>query len=554
MTTPTLSAGQKQAADFASLLRARNSLIWIVTPEEARVEGYLVEAATSIKYVPRFWDIAAGVTNLKGAKDNTLGQSDMTDPGSVLAAIRERSENEKTKERNIWVMRDLTTLLDGPIGIGTRRLLRNLARSLPGQNSERAQAIVIISPNGNVPEELAGHVTVIEWSRPDRTELTAIFDAAINSLPEYETDPETRMPDPNKPLRSLAAPGTVRDEAISASIGLTGEEAASCFARSLVTTRKIDPKIISDEKKRVITREKVLTWYDPIPGGLDAVGGLENLKAWLKTRKNAYSPEARAYGLPAPKGIGLVGITGCGKSLSAKAVSTEWNVPLLRLDLGALKDKFMGASEGNLRKALKVIEAIGRCVVWIDEIEKAMAGSSGGAADGGVAADQLGYLLSWMQERKTEAFIIATANDITSLPPELFRKGRFDEVWAIDLPNSEERKAVLGAALREYKRGDLKVNYEEIANACDGFTGAEIAEIVPSAMHIAFEQDAREITTADLLEAARHVAPISVTQEDKITALRKWARDNGTRPATAAHKEATVSASQARALDLDPAA
>ena len=528
MTTEQ-TRGQIVAADVSALLRARNPLIWIVTREEARVEALLIEAAAAAGYVPRTWDVAQGVMDISGKQDNAM--RDTSGPDAALTLIGSRADG---KERGAWIMRDLPEWLDGAIGFTTKRQLRNLARSLPGAPRESAQAIIILSPKSEVPAELAGHATVIDWPMPDRAEIAAILDAAIEGLPDD--------------LRESAAPNGQRDAAIDAAVGLSGEEAQACYSRSLVQLRKIDPALVASEKKRVVSRERVLEWYDPIKGGLDAVGGLDNLKGWLNTRKTAYSPAARAYGLPAPKGAMLVGVPGCGKSLTAKAIATAWGVPLLKVDLGALKSKFVGDSEANLRKVFKLVEAIGRCVVWFDEIEKALEGATSGSADGGVSADALGAVLTWMQERQGESFVIATANKAEGLPPELLRKGRFDEVWFIDLPTTNERAAVLSAALREYGRGDVKVNAAAVAKATEGFTGSEIAALVPDALFSAFNDDAREITTKDLTDAAKTVVPLSVTAAEKITALRNWA---STRARRASALEAdTGKASKVRALDL----
>ena len=526
--------GQEVAADISALLRARNPLLWVVTREEARVELYLMEAAKAAGYMARTWDVAQGAANI-GDKTVKIGG---TDPGEMLAAIRERAEEGGAEgpERCVWIMRDLPGWLSGLTGLATLRQLRNVARFLPGVDREKAQAIVVLTPSADIPPELSNHATVIEWPLPDRAEIGSVLDAALGSLPLE--------------MQKTAAPNGTRDAAIDAAVGLSGEEAASCYARSLVKLRLIDPATVAQEKRRVIARERVLEWYDPLPGGLDAVGGLDNLKAWLMARKAAYSPKAREYGLPAPKGALLVGVPGCGKSLTAKAIATAWGVPLLRMDLGALKSKFVGESEGNLRKAFKVIEAIGRCVVWLDEIEKALQGATSGSADGGVSSDALGAILSWMQERSSEAFVIATANDVSSLPPELTRKGRFDEIWSIDLPTQDERGAILLAALRSHRREGLAIDLSEVASACNGFTGAEIAAIVPDALFAAFAEDGREITTEDLLEASKSVAPMSKTAADKIAKLREWIAKTGTRPATGAAPAAQKTQPRVRALDL----
>jgi MoxR-like ATPase len=518
------------AADIAALLRARNALIWVVTREEARVERYLFEAAAAANYVARTWDVGQGVVDMSGRADSTIGGAD---PEATLLSIQERGQ--RATERGVWVMRDLPGWLVGPTNMTTLRKTRNLARLLPSLPREGAQALIVVSPSGDVPPELAGHATVVEWPLPDRTEIAAILDAALDALPDE--------------IKASAAPNGQREAAIDAAVGLNGEEAAACYARSLVQLRRIDPATVASEKKRVIARERVLEWFDPLPGGLDAVGGLDGLKSWLIARTAAYSPRAREYGLPAPKGVMLVGVPGCGKSLTAKAIATAYGVPLLRLDLGALKSKFVGESEGNLRKALRVIESVGRCVVWLDEIEKALAGATQGAADGGVSSDALGTVLSWMQERPGEAFVIATANKVEDLPPELLRKGRFDEIFFVDLPTKPERAAVLSATLRKHGRGNLKVDTAKVVLATEGFTGAEIAEIVPDAMFTAFADGEREIETDDLVNAASVVVPLGKTAAEKIAKLRDWAKGRA-RPATAAEAAPAEKRKAVRALDI----
>lgn len=497
------------AKDVQALSRARNPLLWIVTGEEARVEGYLIEAAIAAGYVPRTWDVAAGVCKIDGKPDPNFrdpqGQP-MVDPGAMLALIRERAQSGS--ERGAWLMRDLPVWLSGPVGITTQRAMRNLARALPVAERERSQVIYVITPSADVPPELAGHATVIKWPLPDRSEIAALLDATVDTLPDE--------------LKATAAPNGTRELAIDAAVGLTGEEASACYSKSLVQSRKIDPVLVAREKQRVIEREGVLEWFDPLPDGLSAVGGLEGVKGWLSSRTNAYTPRARAYKLPLPKGLFVVGVSGCGKSLLAKAIGTFFGVPTVRLDLNALKGKFVGESEGKIRKALSVLDALGRVVVWLDEVEKALQGATAGSADGGVSSDALGTILTWMQERKGGAFIVATANDISALPPEFLRKGRFDEVFFVDVPNEEERGAVLAAALRANGRDGKDIDLQAVADKCEGFTGAEIAELVPDALYTAFADGEREPTTADLIEAAGTVVPLTKTAEAKIKALRDW--------------------------------
>lgn len=532
--TDLRTKSQAVSDDIAALLRARNPLLWIVTREEARVERYLFQAAAATKYVPLTWDCAAGVSNADGARQTFGGR----DPGDTFAAIEQQVDPDQAKDvsptRRAWIMRDLPPWLSGPAGMATTRQLRNLIRALPSVPPPNAQAIIVLSTSADVPADLAGHATVIEWPLPDRAEIASILDEAIECLPVD--------------LRYDAAPNGTRDAAIDAAVGLSGEEAQACYARSLVQLKRIDPATVAKEKRRVVARERVLEWFDPLPGGLEAVGGLESLKEWLRARKLAYSPAARAYGLPAPKGALIAGIPGTGKSMIAKAIATAWGVPLLRLDMGSLKSKFVGESEGNIRKAFAVIEAIGRCVVWIDEIEKAMQGATSGSSDGGTSTDQLGAILNWMQERRGEAFVVATANDAESLPPELIRKGRFDEVWWVDLPNQGERMAILQASLRSFGRAVSADDLLEVARTTEAFTGAEIAALVPEAMFAAFADSAREVTTNDLLAVARVVVPLSKTAPDKIDKLRNWAKGKA-RPATAPI-ETKPAERRVRALDI----
>jgi SpoVK/Ycf46/Vps4 family AAA+-type ATPase len=518
-TTTTKTAGQQCSADISALLRARNPLIWCVTREEARAERIVMDASTAAGYVPMWWDCSGGIQNLDGIVDASAA-----DPGIALAAIRDSSK------RQVWIMRDMHAFLKDAF---VQRSLKSLCRTLPSVQRDNARAIVIVSPSSDVPPELAGHAIVVDIPLPDRAEIAALLDAAVEALP-----PEFAV---------TAAPNGTRDAAIDAALGLTSEEAQSTFARSLIQTKRIDPATVAGEKRRVIARERVLEWFEPHPDGLDGVGGLENLKAWLVERKQAYTPAARDYGLPAPKGVFLGGVTGCGKSLTAKAVAAAWGMPLLRLDLGGLKNKFQGESEANIRRALKVAETVSPCIVWLDEVEKALAGSGGSIADGGTSADQLGTLLTWMEERVGSVFIVATANDVTKLPPEFL--GRFDERFFVDLPSDDERGDVLRAAFRKFAPTMSLENVQpsEVVMATRDFTGREIAALVPEAMFKAYSDGKRPINTADLIAAALATAPLAKTQPDRIKAQRAWGQ-TGARNANKVM--VTNTRSDRRALDM----
>lgn len=525
MSNETKSIGARTAADVAALLRARNPLIWITTREEARVERLLLDAAQAAGYEPRFWDCSSGVTDYSGSPKDA--GSSATDPGQVLSLIRD------SRRRQVWILRDMPVWFRDPTIL---RALRTLARNLTLAPREEARAVILLTPSSEVPPELSGHAVVLDWPLPDRSEIAAILDAAIEALPEE--------------IRTDAAPNGSRDAAIDAAVGLSAEEAQSCYAKSLVSTRRIDPSTVAAEKKRVIAREKVLEWVDPVAGGLDAVGGLEALKAWLEVRRAAFGPKARAYGLPAPKGALLVGVPGCGKSLTAKAIAAAWSMPLLRLDMGALRSKFVGESEGNIRKALRVAETVAPCVLWVDEIEKAMAGASQGAADGGVSADALGAVLSWMQDRAGSVFVVATANDVSALPPELLRKGRFDELFFVDLPSRPEREAILLTACASHRIGmggrQDQVDVAAVAEKAEDFTGAELAALVPEALYAAFADGARPVTTDDLLLAVGSTTPLARTASEKIEKLRNWAKGRA-RPASLPQAQASAAR---RSIDI----
>lgn len=507
----------KAAQDTAALLRARNTLLWVVTREEARAERGLLEAAQKAQYAPLYWDCATGLSEY----DGTAVDSSLTDPAMVLNRIRDRTD------RAVYVLRDLHKWLADPVVL---RQVRTLARNLSLSTRDQARSLIILTPSAEVPPELAGHAIVLDWPIPDREEIADILDSVLEALPDD--------------IRDSAAPNGAREAAIDAAMGLTAEEAQACYAKSLVMSKKVDPRQVANEKKRVITREKVLEWIDPLPGGLESVGGLELLKTWLISRRQAFTREARDYGLPAPKGALLVGVPGCGKSLTAKAVATAWACPLLRLDLGALKSKWVGESEGNIRKALQIAETVAPCVVWLDEIEKALAGATQGAADGGVSSDALGVILSWMQDREGDVFVVATANDVSALPPELLRKGRFDDLFFIDLPTQTERVAIVKAALASYNRTE-EVDCSQVAAACQDFTGAEIAALIPSALYAAFADGARPLEAGDLVTAAGSTVPLARTSAEKIQAIRDWAKGRA-RPASA--PEAQIK--KTRELDL----
>lgn len=863
--------------DIVTLLKARTTLIWITTREELRVERALVEAAARAGFGAVLWDCASGCTTPTGSPYGQGAQ--LRDPEGALNACK----NDGKKQ--VWIFRDLDPWLQAP---STARLLKTLARDLQATSAGAERALVVLTPNGKIPEILQGCVSALDWPLPDREDVGKILDSTVEATTAaLKARTRDKGSDPRTEER-LAALEAVRknggrETAVDAAVGLTAEEIAGCYARSLVSTGIIDADRVRKDKASVISREKVLEWYEPDPMGLDGVGGLDGLKAWLSLHKRAFSKAAQNYGLPSPRGLLLCGPPGVGKSLVAKSISTVWSMPLLRLDLGALKSKWVGEchaedtefltengmrkfddirdderlatfntktgaleyqlptarhaydyegrmclvrgrgmlvtpnhrmvvkrrgdtgwrlleaeeafsvsntripvapevitsdvgdtftvpgqdvrhgrgatavalpttemlellgyfvadgstdgkrrgpvvitqqdgpvadrmlhllnkfgpakangrddrssppirqlhvqsiplwsyfrehcgtrcdnkklpgwvlrasraqlrvlwdalmvtdgardhrgfpsmsysttspilaeqvqeiafrlgmrvtvrrmtpaaprkplyivsvtpknyfqsnnvdwvqyqgrvvcfsvpngtlvtrregrwaisgnSEQNVRRAFRVAEAVAPCILWCDEIEKSLDGATSGAADGGVSTDALGTLLTFMQERKAPVFVLATANDVSKLPPELLRKGRFDELFFVDLPTFTERTQVCAATLRRFKRDPENFDLHAVASVTSDFTGAEIAAIVPEAMFEAFAQD-REVSTDDIVAAAHRVVPLSRTASEKIKALREWAKGR-TRPATLPSVENTEMPQLGRAV------
>lgn len=497
--------------ELASRLKSRFTLLWVSTPEEYRVERAIIDAAASANYPVQFWDCATGLSDMEGKVIDASKQN----PIELFKGI------SSSRQRMLYVARDLDQWVAQPVNL---RWLRNLQRMLVQTPRNEARALIILSSGSiSMPQPLEDHCDVLTFDRPERAEVAEILTLAQQGLP-----PE------------VALVNGERDRAVDAALGLTANQISNSYALTSVKKRMIDADAVSQDKKAVIAQSGLLKWYDPHPRGLDAVGGLDLAKPWILQRKLALSQKAREFGLPAPKGVLLVGVPGCGKSLMSKAVAAAWQVPLLRFDIGALRSKYVGESEQNLRRTLNLAETVSPCILWIDEIEKGLAGSTGPAGDGGVAADALGALLSWMQDRTGSVFVIATANNMDTLPPELLRKGRFDEIFFVDLPTLSERREIVVAALKECGRTADGIDVDAVARACDTFTGSEIAAVIPDALFRAFSEGQRALTTEDLLGSAAAVVPLSRTRSESIGRLREWAKTNA-RPASSPDVAAATS-------------
>jgi SpoVK/Ycf46/Vps4 family AAA+-type ATPase len=339
-----------------------------------------------------------------------------------------------------------------------------------------------------------------------------------------------------------------REKLVQAALGLTTSQAQRVYAKAIVTDGVLDDRdieLVTEEKKQIIRESEALEFF-AVTETPDDVGGLGVLKEWLRLRERAFTQEARDYGLPAPKGIALIGIPGTGKSLTAKMIGGLWRLPLLRLDVGSLFGSLVGESEERARRALKLAETVAPCILWIDEIEKAL---SHGGMDSGTSTRVFGTILTWMQEKTAPVFVVATANDITSMPPELLRKGRFDEIFFLDLPTEEERCEILSVHLRKRKRIPEDYDIHLLATCSHGYVGSEIEQAIIDAMYLGFNDGPREFTTQDVKESLRRQVPLSVSQKENIDALREWLRQG--RAQSASFHEAEEAASQAVQIQLD---
>jgi len=493
------------------LLRARYPLLWILSQEEMRVLATLNEVACRERMKLLVWTVTKGLVPyqalakawLEGRPDEAKPVNEDTQDYLGVLHFIPRYMGEA-----IFVLLDFHHFLSNPVVI---RALKDLAREIAPQQ----KTTIILSPTLNIPPDLEKEIQIIDFPLPTKEELAAILENIIANLPEETED--------GKPT-TFALTEEDKEALVRSLQGLTAQEAESVLLQAAVRLGGLTPeaiKIVTEAKKAILRNSRALEFYPTHDLSLEHVGGLDLLKAWLKERAKAFTDKAREYGLPWPKGVLLVGVPGTGKSLSAKTIAAEWGLPLLYLSMGAIFQGVVGASEENIRTALKTAEAIAPCVLWLDEIEKGLAGlQSSSFSDAGTTARVLGILLTWLQEHSAPVVLVATANDPNALPPELLR--RFDDIFALDLPTFEERIAIFSIHLRKRNRDPENFDLALLASETEGFTGAEIEKAVVAGMFKAFAQD-REVTTEDILEACREIVPISRTKADEIQALRNWA-------------------------------
>ncbi len=471
-------------------LRARFTLIVLVTPEEERALETIKEVCKKARRSCLAWDVADGFQTLVGKEAAPTAR----DPLTALEQV------DKADGNSLFVFKDLHEFWNDA------RIKRKL-RSVTQRLKFTKKSLVITTPFSKVPEELKDEVVVVEFPAPQSPDLEKV----LNRL--------SQTPGVKVKLTKLG-----RDKLVQAAVGLTVSQAQRVFAKAIVRDGVLDDQdidLVTEEKKQVIREIEALEFYATTETPND-VGGLGVLKEWLRLRERAFTQEARDYGLPAPKGIALIGIPGTGKSLTAKMVGGLWRLPLLRLDIGTLFGSLVGESEERARRALRMAETVAPCVVWIDELEKGLAH---GGLDSGTSTRVFGTILTWMQEKTAPCFVVATANDISSLPPELLRKGRFDEIFFLDLPTLEERREIFAVHLHKRKRLPQDYDLERLARESEGYVGAEIEQAVIDAMYVGFNEGKREFSTEDLSNALKRLVPLSVSQREVVQSLRDWLRE-----------------------------
>jgi SpoVK/Ycf46/Vps4 family AAA+-type ATPase len=477
------------------LISARQSLIYVVTWEEDRLERLLDKLAKSMFSNPVKLFIWGSTTGL------TLAGRPIEGTRDALAAIDKVIGIE---ENALFLFKDLHREMEN------NPLLFRKLRDAYDALGTSYKTIFIASPILSMPFELSKEMSVIDLELPTAEELGALFASIVDS---YAKTKGIKV--------SLTEPQ--REIFIQAVMGLTMDEAKNALTKAMIGRSVLDMSaldVVLEEKQQLIRKTGILEFIAKKPT-IQEIGGLENLKAWLEARTRSFSPEAKKYGLTPPRGVLMTGISGCGKSVTVQAISSYWNLPLVRLDMNRVYSGVMGSPEETLHAALKTVEAMSPCVLWIDEIEKGI-GSYGGEKRDLVVGRIFAMFLTWMQEKKGNVFVAATANEIDMLPPEILRKGRFDEIFFVDLPGISERKNIFAVHLKKRNQDPAKFNLTDLAKATEGYNGAEIEQCVISALFDAFN-DKRALTIDDLMRAIGRMVPLSKTMKEQIKRIKSWA-------------------------------
>jgi SpoVK/Ycf46/Vps4 family AAA+-type ATPase len=490
------------AGELETLIRARYPILYIISSEEMRVQALVVDIARRRQKKVFEWSCNTGLvpagTSIQSQK---LRNAATREPLAALDHVIE------SVEPAIFIFKDFHPFLTRT-NYAVIRKLKEIALHL--KNSFKT--IILISPLMEIPAELEKEITVLNYPLPAREDLSELLDRITNEVAQF------------KQVR-IALDDAGRERLLQAALGLTLGEAENVFAKIIVKDEVLSGENISEvfsEKQQIIRKSGLLEYYSASEN-FEHVGGLTILKDWLNKRAVAFTSEARNFGLPAPKGILMLGVQGCGKSLCAKAVSNQWQLPLLRFDMGRMFGSLVGSSEENVRRAISVAESIAPAILWVDEIDKAFAGSQGsGITDGGTTARVFGTFLTWLSEKNAPVFVVATANDISQLPPELLRKGRLDEIFFVDLPGREERTQIFRIHLIRRGRDAASFDLPALTEVSNDFSGAEIEEAIISALYDAFAAR-EELGTKHVLAALGQTVPLAKTMDEQISRLRGWA-------------------------------
>jgi SpoVK/Ycf46/Vps4 family AAA+-type ATPase len=483
-----------------TLIRARYPLVYVVSFEEGRVDKRLTAITDARKKQLFNWTITNGLELPDGSSITEL-----KDPIKVLEYILQSDAN------GLFVLRDYHHYLNDPVVV---RKLRDAAHALKTTRKN----VIFLSPVLKIPTELEKEIAVIDYQLPEKKEIEEIVRKITSNLDVAHNQEVLKSPEK-------------LDKIVEAALGLTAEEAENVFAKSLVQKGQLDINIVLSEKEQIIRKSGVLEYYHANER-MQGVGGLEELKKWLGKRGKAFTPKAREFGLPEPRGILLLGIPGCGKSLTAKAIASMWQLPLLKLDVGKVFSSYVGSSEENVRRAIQTAESIAPSILWLDEMEKGFSGlGSSGATDGGTTARVFGTFLTWLQEKSTPVFVVATSNNVSQLPPELLRKGRFDEIFYVDLPSKDERKDIFKIHLEKRNRQIDSFDLNALSIKSHGFSGSEIEEVIVSGLYDAFDND-EQLEQKHLEAVIETLIPLSQTMEEQIRGIRDWAKLRARRAST----------------------
>ncbi len=499
MSPLSVQPGQRtdKKDELRLLVNSRQPIIAVETAEEQRIEELLAEVASELN-IPLFvWSVTTGLTR-RGATQPIYHTDDPEQALANIALIRGDA---------LFLLKDFVRYLEQD------RVLRRLRELGEGFRGAR-RSIVLSGASLKLPAELDDEVAPFRLKLPDANLLLQVV---VETLSGLGKDGRFKVDLDSNGLRQLA----------QNLAGLTREEARHTLAKCLLASGRADAKTLTDvlEAKRAALRQEGVLEYLRADASFADIADLKNLKAWLAKRRDALTAEGQRFGLEPPKGILITGVQGCGKSLSAKAVAGEWGLELAKLDAGALYDKYIGESEKRLRRSLEIAEQLAPIVLWIDEIEKGFAATGASAdVDAGLTQRILATFLTWLQDRQSGVFVAATSNNIAALPPELLRKGRFDEIFFVDLPDADSRAELFRIHLKRRGRDPAQFDLAALAGACEGFSGAEIGQAVVSGLYSAFSQK-QQLSTDILLAELRSTQPLSVTRIEDIAALRAWARD-----------------------------